>query len=320
MVAGWDGIAPRGGGLHRSWSSRHCCVCRWVWCGLSPRPTRRLDDRPLIRSAAHRRAGRARTGADPGHQHSHESRHAGRGTVVTRRRDGAAGQHGSRHDAAAGTDASPHSRAQPDPQGQPEPAGQGPRASRHQADHNDVSGAATFAERLRGHFGHRDHLYGVLLDDMARDYERGGVTRDLFAGWTEAEPRQMPQRRLLAGLFRIVLRGDAPQLVPYYPVLTASGPPPGAWSLGRAGPPRRPSPLRRGQVGDGPRGLPARDPGVWRCRVASRGLGARVPPRVRHLPGGPPPRMPGPLCAPSSGRGCWSDTPVSTAPSRWLGP
>ena len=199
-------------------------------------------------------------------------------------------------------------------------AGQGPGASRPQADHNEVSGAATFAERLRGHFGHRDHLYGVLLDDMARDYERGGVTRDLFAGWTEAEPRQMPQRRLLAGLFRIVLRGDAPQLVPYYPVLTAPGPPPGAWSLGRAGPPRRPSPLRRGQVGDGPRGLPARDPGVWRCRVASRGLGARVPPRVRHLPGGPPPRMPGPLCAPSSGRGCWSDTPVSTAPSRWLGP
>lgn len=85
-------------------------------------------------------------------------------------------------------------------------------------------------DRLRAHFRHREHLYGVLLDEMADDWEAGGVTRQLFEGWEDAEIRQMPQLRLLAGLFRIVLRGDAPQLVPYYPVLGGDAPPDDAWA------------------------------------------------------------------------------------------
>ncbi|MEO6791369.1 MAG: DUF2332 domain-containing protein [Ornithinibacter sp.] len=77
----------------------------------------------------------------------------------------------------------------------------------------------TLADRFRRHFGRADHLYASLLAEMADDWEAGGVTRELFAGWEHSEARQFPQLRLLAGLFRIVLRGDAPQLEAYYPVL-----------------------------------------------------------------------------------------------------
>ena len=77
----------------------------------------------------------------------------------------------------------------------------------------------TLSERFRRHFGHTDHLYGSLLAAMADDWEVGGVTRELFEGWEEADARQFPQLRLLAGLFRIVLRGDAPQLEGFYPAL-----------------------------------------------------------------------------------------------------
>ncbi|MEO7421431.1 MAG: DUF2332 domain-containing protein [Ornithinibacter sp.] len=77
----------------------------------------------------------------------------------------------------------------------------------------------TLAEQFRHQFGRADHLYACLLAEMADDWEAGGVTRELFAGWDHAEARQFPQLRLLAGLFRIVLRGDAPQLEGFYRVL-----------------------------------------------------------------------------------------------------
>ena len=70
----------------------------------------------------------------------------------------------------------------------------------------------TLADRFRNHFGHTDHLYGVLLAEMADDWEVGGVTREVFDGVAGRPARQFPQLRMLAGLFRIVLRGDAPQL------------------------------------------------------------------------------------------------------------
>ena len=77
----------------------------------------------------------------------------------------------------------------------------------------------TLADRFRNHFGHTDHLYGALLAEMADDWDVGGVTRELFEGWEDADARQFPQLRLLAGLHRIVLRGDAPQLEGFYPSL-----------------------------------------------------------------------------------------------------
>lgn len=91
----------------------------------------------------------------------------------------------------------------------------------------------TLADRFREHFGHREHLYGVLLAEMADDWEVGGLTRELFEGWEDAPARQFPQLRLLAGLFRVVLRGDAPQLEAFYPCLGGDADPEEAWAAVR---------------------------------------------------------------------------------------
>jgi len=91
----------------------------------------------------------------------------------------------------------------------------------------------TLADRFRNHFGHRDHLYGALLAGMADDWEVGGVTREIFDGWEDAPARQFPQLRMLAGLFRIVLRGDAPQLEGFYPALGGDLDPDEAWPVVR---------------------------------------------------------------------------------------
>jgi hypothetical protein len=91
-----------------------------------------------------------------------------------------------------------------------------------------------FADRLRAHFGpEARHLYGALLVQMADDWEVGGVTRELFEGWEDAPGRQAPHLRLLAGLFRIVLRGDAPQLEGFYPCLGGDLDPDEAWEFVR---------------------------------------------------------------------------------------
>lgn len=97
----------------------------------------------------------------------------------------------------------------------------------------DGAGSSSLPDRFRAHFGHRDHLYGVLLEEMADDWEADGVTRELFEGWEDAEVRQVPQLRLLAGLFRIVLRGDAPQLAAFYPSLGGDADPEEAWAAVR---------------------------------------------------------------------------------------
>ena len=91
----------------------------------------------------------------------------------------------------------------------------------------------TLADRFRNHFGHTDHLYGALLAGMADDWEVGGVTRELFEGWEDAPARQMPQLRLLAGLFRVVLRGEEPQLVGFYPALGGDLDHRDAWGVAR---------------------------------------------------------------------------------------
>ncbi|MGL5861513.1 MAG: DUF2332 domain-containing protein, partial [Phycicoccus sp.] len=91
----------------------------------------------------------------------------------------------------------------------------------------------TLAERMRGHFGHRDHLYGALLAEMADDWDGDGVTREIFDGWQHSDARQFPQLRLLAGLFRLVLRGDASQLAGWYPCLGGDLDPRDAWAAFR---------------------------------------------------------------------------------------
>ena len=87
------------------------------------------------------------------------------------------------------------------------------------------------SDRFRAHFApDEEHLYAALLAEMADDWDVGGITRELFEGWDGAPARQFPQLRLLAGLFRIVLRGDAPQLEGYYPCLGGDLDPREAWA------------------------------------------------------------------------------------------
>ncbi|KGN33637.1 hypothetical protein N802_07405 [Knoellia sinensis KCTC 19936] len=77
---------------------------------------------------------------------------------------------------------------------------------------------ATIGERMRNHFdGRTEHLYGVLVRDLAGDWDRGGVVREILSGREDAPAGDLLQLRLLAGIHRIVLRGDAPGLEPFYP-------------------------------------------------------------------------------------------------------
>src|SRR5689334_20790575 len=84
-------------------------------------------------------------------------------------------------------------------------------------------------EQFRRHAGDADHLYGHLMRAMADDWERQGPVRAICAGWETAPIGWVVQLRLLAGLFRIVLTGRAPQLERFYPNLGGAADPAAAW-------------------------------------------------------------------------------------------
>jgi hypothetical protein len=88
---------------------------------------------------------------------------------------------------------------------------------------------ATLADRMRAHARDEQHLYGHLMRAMADDWERGGPVREICAGWEDAPAGSVVQLRLLAGLFRLVLRGEAPELLAYYACLGGTAPPQEAW-------------------------------------------------------------------------------------------
>lgn len=89
----------------------------------------------------------------------------------------------------------------------------------------------TLAERFRSHAGDSRTLYGFAMRAMADDWETGGVVREICADWESAPPGSVVQLRLLAGVFRIVLRGQAPELAPYYESLGGTAGPEGAWPV-----------------------------------------------------------------------------------------
>ena len=91
----------------------------------------------------------------------------------------------------------------------------------------------TLADRFRRHAGDAQHLYGHLMRSMAQDWEAGGPVRQVCAGYEHAPSGSALQLRLLAGVFRLVLQGRAPELVPYYPCLGGDRPPDGAWPVVR---------------------------------------------------------------------------------------
>ncbi len=92
---------------------------------------------------------------------------------------------------------------------------------------NDVP----LSNQFRGHFGHRRHLYGVLLDALANDLDAGGPTAEICVEHMRASRGDAIQLRLLAGIFRIVLRGEAPELAPYYATRAEAADSNRAWAL-----------------------------------------------------------------------------------------
>jgi hypothetical protein len=87
---------------------------------------------------------------------------------------------------------------------------------------------------MRRHAGDHQHLYGHLMRAMADDWEQDGPTRSIYAGWEDAPVGAVVQLRLLAGLFRIVLSGRAPELEPFYPCLGGTADPADVWPIVRA--------------------------------------------------------------------------------------
>lgn len=85
------------------------------------------------------------------------------------------------------------------------------------------------AQQFREHFGHRAHLYGVMLADLADDLDAGGITARICRGHERSTRADVIQLRLLAGIFRIVLRGQAPGLERYYPSLGGGSDPANVW-------------------------------------------------------------------------------------------
>lgn len=102
------------------------------------------------------------------------------------------------------------------------------------------------ADQFRGHFGHRQHLYGVLLDHLADDLEAGGPTAEVCRDQLDAVRADAIQLRLLAAVFRIVLRGEAPQLTPFYACLGGTAPAEQCWPVLRAVLPDHVAELRAG--------------------------------------------------------------------------
>ena len=89
----------------------------------------------------------------------------------------------------------------------------------------------TLADRFRAHAGGATHLYGHVIRAMADDWEAGGVMRRLLAGHETAPHGSALPLRVLGGVFRLVLTGRAPELVPFYPCLGGAADPAGAWPV-----------------------------------------------------------------------------------------
>lgn len=72
-------------------------------------------------------------------------------------------------------------------------------------------------------------LYADLLEAAARDCETGGPTWDVLAPHVTRDSGSALALRLMAGVHRLVLQGDAPQLTPHYPSVGGDAGSDGAW-------------------------------------------------------------------------------------------
>ena len=91
----------------------------------------------------------------------------------------------------------------------------------------------TLADRFRAHADDAQHLYGYAIRGMAEDWETGGPVRVACRGYENAPRGAVIHLRLLAGVFRLVLTGRAPELVAFYPCLGGNAPASEAWPVMR---------------------------------------------------------------------------------------
>jgi hypothetical protein len=103
-----------------------------------------------------------------------------------------------------------------------------PRASTH------WDAGETLADRFRAHAADAEHLYGYAMRGMADDWEVGGPIRLICRGYEKAPRGAVIHLRLLAGVFRLVLTGRAPELVRFYPCLGGTAPASRAWPVMRS--------------------------------------------------------------------------------------
>jgi hypothetical protein len=91
----------------------------------------------------------------------------------------------------------------------------------------------TLAERFRAHARDAEHLYGYAIRGMADDWDAGGPVREVCRGYERAPRGAVVHLRLLAGVFRLVLTGRAPELVRFYPCLGGTAPASQVWAVMR---------------------------------------------------------------------------------------
>src|SRR5918993_2703432 len=89
----------------------------------------------------------------------------------------------------------------------------------------------TQADRFRSHAGDATHLYGYAMRGLAEDWEAAGRVREICEGYESAPTGSALPLRLLAGVFRLVLTDQAPELVRFYPCLGGQDDPAQAWPV-----------------------------------------------------------------------------------------
>ncbi|MGH3340623.1 MAG: DUF2332 family protein, partial [Propionibacteriaceae bacterium] len=92
----------------------------------------------------------------------------------------------------------------------------------------------TLADRFRAHASDALHVYGYAMRGMAEDWEAGGPVRKVCRGYENAPRGALIQLRLLAGVFRLVLTGKAPELMRFYRCLGGTAPASVVWPVMRA--------------------------------------------------------------------------------------
>jgi hypothetical protein len=97
----------------------------------------------------------------------------------------------------------------------------------------DFDAGPTLADRFRAHAGDHEHFNAYAMRGMADDWEAGGPVRQVCAGYEDSPRGSVIQLRLLAGVFRLVLTGRAPSLLPFYACLGGTAAPRELWPVMR---------------------------------------------------------------------------------------